>query len=109
MPEFRVKVPEDRRRDRDFVDEQEATVREHLSRCCSPVDGVELAGEVVVTSRRSRDGGYWVHGVLDREVSHCETPVPDSALAGLRAAQVGKSTDLSRDELREHMARKGDR
>lgn len=109
MPEFRLKVPADRRRHAEFIREQDATVREHLSRCCSPVDGVELAGEVIVTRRPSREGGFWIHGVLDRAVVDTATPADPESWAHCRPATEGEQTDLNATELREHMARKAER
>lgn len=107
--EFRLKVPDDRRHDGEFVAETEATVREHLSRCCSRTDGLELAGAVVVSRRESRSGGFWVHGLLDAPVYDTSTPVPDAELAGLRPAREVEPVDLEPDELRLHMIRKGAR
>ncbi|OZF41923.1 hypothetical protein [Rhodococcus sp. 14-2470-1a] len=109
MPEFRLKVPEDRRRHAEFIREQDRTVREHLSRCCSPVDGDELAGEVVVTRRPSRTGGFWIHGLLDRAVIDTAEPADPADWAHQRPATEGKSTDLDAADLREHMARKAER
>lgn len=107
--EYRVKVPEERRRDAEFIAVQEATVREHLSRCCSPVDGVELAGAVVISRRASRAGGFWLHGALDRDVVDTADPVDPAECAGLRLARTDAESDLEPSELLEHMTRKAER
>lgn len=111
MLEFRLKVPEDYRRRADFIALQEATVCEQLSRCCSPVDGVELAGEVVLSRRESGDGGFWIHGALDRDVVDTAAPVDPVEYEGLQAARTDALavSDMDVTDLKAHMARKADR
>lgn len=111
MIEFRLKVPAERRRDAEFIAHQEATVREHLSRCCSPADGLELVDQVEISRRASREGGFWLHGALDAPVVDTAPEVDPAEYADCRRARCDADavTDLDVSELLPHMVKKGAR
>lgn len=68
--EYRQYVPPEKATDAKFYDQVVRDVRENLSMITSESDNPnEYAGEVVIDTRSSRKGGFWVHGSINRPLA----------------------------------------
>lgn len=109
--EYRAYVPPEKEDDVFFLADTGLHVRGTLSMMASATeDPDEFAEEVTISTRPSRRGGYWLHGLLDRPMvaDYLDTEVPKSEYTITRgkAATVHEPVDLSAEEFNRHMEEK---